>query len=64
MSQFTWVLLDADGGEMRSSESFESQADAEAWMGSNWEALLEEGAEHVSLRSGDEQVYKMGLKEA
>ena len=63
MADFTWVLLDADGGEMRATEPFPSKETAEAWMGSEWSALLEEGAESVSLREGGEQVYKMGLRE-
>ncbi len=64
MSEYVWVLLAADGSEMRSSETFSSQEEAEGWMGQEWAALLEEGAEYVSLRSADEQVYKMGLREA
>ena len=64
MAEHTWVLLDAEGNEIRSSETFSSQAEAEAWMGREWNALLDEGAEYVSLRTGDEQVYKMGLREA
>ena len=63
MADHIWVLLDPGGNEMRSSEVFASQEEAEAWMGREWAALLEEGAEHVSLRTGDQQVYKMGLRE-
>ena len=64
MSSYTWVLLDAEGNEMRTSEGFASQEDAEAWMGTEWSSLLDEGAEFVSLRDEDRQVYKMGLREA
>lgn len=64
MSEHIWVLIDPQGNEMRSSEPFASKEEAEAWMGAEWAALLEEGAEYVSLRSGDEQIYKMGLNEA
>ena len=60
---FTWVLLDASGSEMRATDPFASQEEAEAWMGVEWAALLDEGAEYVSLRSDDGQVYKMGLRE-
>jgi hypothetical protein len=63
VSSYTWVLLDASGGEMRATDPFASQEEAEAWMGSEWAALLDEGAEHVSLRSDGEQVYRMGLRE-
>jgi len=61
---FTWVLLDASGKELRNTDRFESQEDAEAWMGAEWAALLDEGAEYVLLRSDDKQLYKMGLREA
>ena len=64
MSSYTWVLLDAEGSEMRASEEFASKEDAEAWMGTEWSSLLDEGAEFVSLREDDRQVYKMGLREA
>lgn len=63
MADFTWVLLDGDGKELRTSEAFPSKEDAEVWMGANWEELLAAGGEYVSLREGDEQVYRMGLKE-
>lgn len=64
MSSFAWVLLDPNGNEMRSTEPFASKEEAEAWMGAEWAALLEEGAEYVSLRQDDRQLYRMGLKEA
>ena len=63
MSGYAWVLIDASGNELRSSDPFETQEDAEAWMGVEWASLLDEGAEYVSLRSGDKQIYKMGLRE-
>lgn len=64
MSTFHWSLLDADGNELRSSEAFASKEDAEAWMGTEWSALLEEGAESVALMEGDSRLYEMGLREA
>lgn len=63
MAEFTWVLLDASGQELRTTEPFASQEAAERWMGSEWAVLLDEGAESVSLREGNTQVYKMGLRE-
>ena len=63
MSSFTWTLLDASGKEMRTTDAFASQEEAEAWMGAEWSSLLDEGAEYVSLRSDDSQLYKMGLRE-
>jgi hypothetical protein len=63
MSSYTWTLLDASGGELRTTDGFASQEDAEAWMGTEWASLLDEGAEYVSLRSEGRQIYKMGLRE-
>ena len=59
---FRWVLHDAAGSDLRDTEDFASQDDAEAWMGTGWAALLEEGAETVSLMDGDERLYRMGLR--
>ena len=61
---FTWVLHDASGNDLRTSEDFDTKESAEAWMGSEWASLLEEGAETVSLMDGDERLYRMGLREA
>jgi hypothetical protein len=63
MAEFTWVLLDPSGTEMRSTDAFASKEEAEAWMGAEWAALREEGAEFVSLREDGAQVYRMGLSE-
>lgn len=60
---FRWVLHDLEGVDLRTTELFDSQADAEAWMGTNWARLLDEGAESVSLMESDEHIYKMGLRE-
>ena len=60
---FRWVLHDLEGLDLRTTELFDSQADAEAWMGTNWARLLDEGAESVSLMESAEHIYKMGLRE-
>jgi hypothetical protein len=62
MGDVRWVLLDADLNEMRASEPFASKEEAEEWMGREWAALLEEGAEYVSLRADGKQLYRMGLR--
>lgn len=59
---FRWILHDRSGSELRSSDEFASQAEAETWMGSDWASLLEEGAEEVTLMDGDDKVYRMGLR--
>ena len=58
-----WVFLDAGGVETGTSESFASQADAEAWFGTAWGSLSADGTTDVALRdldSGDE-IYRMSL---
>ena len=60
---YTWTLLDPSGTELRTTEEFDTQEAAEAWMGSEWAALRDEGAEYVSLRVDGDQVYRMGLSE-
>jgi len=63
MAEVRWVLQDAEGAEMRTTQAFYSREDAEAWMGYEWSALLDEGGEFVLLMDGDESVYRMGLRE-
>lgn len=60
---FTWVLFDVEGAETGTTDPFASQADAEAWFGTNWEALAQEGTADVALRNTDDgsEVYKMSL---
>lgn len=64
MAEVIWVLLDGDGNELRATPPFPTKEDAEAWMGSEWQALADEGAEFVSLRIDGVQEYKMSLSEA
>jgi hypothetical protein len=64
MPSFRWMLHAADGSELRASEEFDSKEAAEAWMGSEWSSLLDEGAETVSLMQDTERLYRMGLREA
>jgi hypothetical protein len=63
MDDFAWVLHDEAGNDLRSTQSFASKEEAEAWMGDHWSELLDEGAEAVTLRRGDESLYRMGLRE-
>ena len=58
---WTWVLIGADGSEMRSTEGFDSKDEAEAWLSDHWSELAEEGAESVSLRDDDDESYRMSL---
>ncbi len=63
MSQWRWILHDPSGRDLRSTETFSSRADAEAWMGAEWASLLQEGAESVSLVEDGKTLYRMGLTE-
>jgi len=64
MSACSWILLDSAGNELRRTEEFASKEVAEAWMGTEWASLLEEGGESVVLLQGDRRLYEMGLREA
>lgn len=64
MTDVRWILKDALGTELRSTDAFGSRDEAEAWMGREWQGLLEAGAESVVLVEGDHRVYEMGLREA
>jgi hypothetical protein len=64
MTDFTWVIHDENGKVLRSTESFATQREAEDWMGKHWSGLVEEGGAAVSLISGRETIYEMGLGEA
>ncbi len=57
-----WVLHADDGGDLRSTEAFETQEAAEEWMGDRWSELLDEGAGSVSLMDDENKIYTMGLR--
>ena len=63
MAGYLWKLHGPAGEELRATEAFASQEEAEAWMGAEWATLRAEGAESVSLFDGEEVVYDMGLGE-
>ena len=63
MSDYLWKLHGPGGEDLRTTEPFPSKEEAEAWMGAEWAALLDEGAETVSLVHGEETLYRMGLRE-
>ena len=63
MSAYHWVVHDAKGADIRTSEDFDSKEQAEAWMGSEWSALVQAGGDAVTLVHGDQVEYRMGLGE-
>lgn len=59
---WTWRLEDADGTEVGRSPSFDSQSDAETWIGVEFGDLLEDGVAQATLFDGDAELYgPMGL---
>ena len=58
---FVWRYEAADGSGAETSGlpemTFSTQADAESWIGENWQRLLEGGVDQVSLLEGDRVVY-------
>ena len=51
-----WQWIDPSTGTPV-SPTYSSQEDAEAFMTSGWEELMEQGVEQVTLRHGNEDVY-------
>ena len=49
-----WTYEGGPGGE---SAGFPSQADAEAWLGDNWQGLLSDGVLAVTLTEDGRTVY-------
>jgi hypothetical protein len=61
VGDYTWVLLEEGGAELRAVEEFGSQQEAERWLSGTWESLAHEGAESVRLLAAGEIVYEMKL---
>ena len=62
MDGWHWVVRDASGGDLSSSEELGSREEAEAWMAREWESLLERGGESVTLVCDGRERYTMGLR--
>jgi hypothetical protein len=62
---FGWTLLDGSGQEIGHSPSFPDAEAAEAWIGTSWADLLENGVEEVVLYDHvrGRRLYRMGLGE-
>jgi hypothetical protein len=56
-------MLDSSGGESGRSGEFEDRAGAEAWLSELWPDLVDSGAVEVALRDGDDEIYRMSLRE-
>ncbi|NQU37205.1 MAG: hypothetical protein HQ526_06350 [Actinobacteria bacterium] len=65
---WSWQFLDTNAcptsppADLASEATFHAQADAETWIGENWEELLESGVNSVNLLNEGTLVYgPMGL---
>ncbi|MGZ8599148.1 MAG: hypothetical protein ACXWX6_02955 [Actinomycetota bacterium] len=60
---FGWTLLDSSGQEIGHSPSFADAESAEAWIGTSWPDLVENGVEEVVLydQTQERRLYRMGL---
>ena len=58
-----WTLFDGSGQEVGHSPTFGDSESAEAWIGTSWRDLLENGVEEVVLvdHDHDQRLYRMGL---
>lgn len=54
MNKWTWLY---SGGAAEAPAGFPTQAEAEAWLGENWQELADSGVSAVTLRQGDFDVY-------
>jgi hypothetical protein len=62
---FRWRYLTESGTDATGpDETFEDQAEAEAWVSDEWPGLLESGITKVTLLDGEAEVYTMGLEQA
>jgi hypothetical protein len=64
MTSYRWILQDDARTDLRSTETFSSKEEAEAWMGAEWARLADEGATYVVLMEDGSVLYRMGLGEA
>ena len=58
---YRWLLRDGPRTVIGSSDEFDSQDDAEDWMGKEYKRLVEEGSLAASLMDGEKELYTMKL---
>lgn len=55
---FRWTFEDAAGATVDGPNAvFDSQDEAEGWLGDHWAELLDVGVHQVTLMDGDRRVY-------
>lgn len=67
MNRFRWTYLDETGAPAQPEQAprtgFPNQAEAEAWIGENWQELADAGVDSVVLWEGEDEIYgPMSLK--
>lgn len=63
MGEYYWTVHGEAGEDTKDTQGFDTKEEAEAFMGIEWQSLLDEGGESASLKHGDEVLYRMGLRE-
>lgn len=62
---FRWRYQDEAGNDTAGPEvTFEDQADAEEWLGREFEGLLDAGIDQVVLVDCEAEIYRMSLHPA
>jgi hypothetical protein len=61
---FSWRYIDETGHDVGSSDPFEDQEAAEAWLTQEWVSLRDRGIEDVELLDDeqDQALYRMSLE--
>lgn len=54
---FTWQYENSAGESVGTSEEFDQRGEAESWIGTAFEDLLEDGVEQVRLLEDGAEVY-------
>lgn len=62
---FRWCYQDEAGNDTAGPKvTFQDQADAEEWLGREFQGLLDAGIDQVVLMDGDVEIYRMSLHPA
>jgi hypothetical protein len=62
MSTYVWIVHDAQGRDLRTTDLFPTREAAEEWLGREWQSLADESGDSVSLVENGEVVYQMSLR--
>ncbi len=54
---FYWVYESAENARLGQSDDFESRSDAETWIGTIFNDLLDEAVDQVRLFDGDTEIF-------